>query len=203
MYDFYCKLWGKAAERGVTFGRSADEISILEMRCGVNASLVPTPAQSRHHQRSSTSRGPVRGMWSRSSQPQPRSPPRSLGRRSAAARPICRGRERASARCDGRSSSSGEGSTPLARRRPEKVRHRTPAPRTSGGEGERGEDKVREFSFYGKTEDLFFQPTRARARGTGSLHLAHNIRASRCIWRAIVYIWSMPSWNMLQMIGLV
>lgn len=25
-----------------------------------------------------------------------------------------------------------------------------------------------------KTEDLFFQPTRARARGTGSLHLAHN-----------------------------
>ena len=108
-----------------------------------------------------------------------RSPPRSLGRRSAAARPICRGREHASARCDGRSSSSGEGSTPLARRRPEKVRHRTPAPRTSGGEGERGEDKVREFSFYGKTEDLFFQPTRARARGTGSLHLAHNIQ-----WKA-------------------
>ena len=27
-----------------------------------------------------------------------------------------------------------------------------------------------------KTEDLFFQPTRARARGTGSLHLAHNIQ---------------------------
>ena len=34
---------------------------------------------------------------------------------------------------------------------------------------------MREFSFC-KTEDLFSKPTRARARGTGSLHLAHQIK---------------------------
>ena len=63
----------------------------------------------------------------------------------------------------GRPEGSQPASQPRApkRRRPEKVRHRTPAPRTSGGEGERGEDKVREFSFC-KTGSIF--PTDSGSR---------------------------------------